>query len=177
MGLFCGNHIRVAAPQMSTVKAMQNASYATTNEGRLIAADLRGGALRKSSEGAAYALAVSLLFLAPAVHACQRITPPPVTPHVRTMTVTAYCACRHCCGPRARGITAAGTRARHGVIAADWRVLPKGAVLHVPGYGFGRVEDKGGAIRGNRLDLFFSSHAEALRWGRREIRVAVWRVR
>ncbi len=40
-------------------------------------------------------------------------------------------------------------------------------VRYVPGYGWGRVEDKGGAIKGEaRLDLFFHSHEAALQWGR-----------
>ena len=43
-------------------------------------------------------------------------------------------------------MTASGTRARHGTLAADTSVLPFGTVVEVPGYGFGRVEDRGGAI-------------------------------
>lgn len=75
------------------------------------------------------------------------------------------------------GITASGTRAKHGTVAADTRYYPFGTVVYVPGYGYGRVEDRGGAIKGpNRLDLWFASEREALRWGQRKgVRVTVWK--
>lgn len=63
--------------------------------------------------------------------------------------------------------------ARDGTIAADTRYYPFGTRMWVPGWGYGRVEDRGGAIKGaRRLDLFFDSHRQARRWGRR--RVEVW---
>jgi 3D (Asp-Asp-Asp) domain-containing protein len=73
------------------------------------------------------------------------------------------------------GITASGTRARPGTVAADTRYLPFGTLLHIPGYGWGRVEDRGGDIKGARLDLFFNSHQEALEWGRQTLPVKAWR--
>lgn len=109
--------------------------------------------------------------------------------------VTAYCPCGECCNwtrswfglgppviasgpskgqPKAVGITASGTRARPGTVAADPAVLPFGTILYVPGYGWGRVEDTGGAIRGHAIDLFFYSHDDALRWGRRRMQIEVW---
>lgn len=57
-----------------------------------------------------------------------------------------------------------------GTLAADWRYLPPRTRIYIPGYGWGRVEDKGSAIKGqNRLDLYFHSHQEALQWGRRDV--------
>ncbi len=48
--------------------------------------------------------------------------------------------------------------------------------MKIPGYGTGRVEDRGGAIKGPaRIDLFFKTHQQALGWGRRRICVQVWR--
>jgi len=86
-------------------------------------------------------------------------------------TVTAFCSCERCCGkPPAHklyGITASGQRARWGVVAADWGVLPRGtriALSCFPGQTF-VVLDKGGAIKGRRLDVWFPTHAEALRFG------------
>ena len=50
-----------------------------------------------------------------------------------------------------------------------------GTLIYVPGYGYGVVEDRGGDIRGRRrLDLFFNTHAEARRWGRRKIEAVVF---
>jgi 3D (Asp-Asp-Asp) domain-containing protein len=109
------------------------------------------------------------------------------------MEVTAYCPCGSCCNwrrnwrlrpviasgphagrPKAVGQTASGVMARRGTVAADTSVLPMGTVIHVPGYGYGRVEDRGGDIRGLRLDLYFRSHGDALHWGRRRVDVTVW---
>jgi len=115
---------------------------------------------------------------------------------VMTMEVTGYCNCGECCnwrrswmglgspvvekGPNAGkpkdvGVTSSGTRAAHGTIAADTSVLPFGTIVYVPGYGYGRVEDRGGAIKGNRLDLWFPTHAEAQAWGRKRMNVRVWK--
>lgn len=57
-----------------------------------------------------------------------------------------------------------------GTIAADWNHIAPRTRIYIPGYGWGRVEDKGSAIKGpNRLDLYFCSHQEALRWGRKDV--------
>ena len=94
----------------------------------------------------------------------------------RTMVVTAYCPCTACCGPSARGITASGrpVSANGGRFVAADRDLPFGTTLIIPGYNNGRpveVLDRGGAIRGNRLDVFFPTHREARQWGVRRLRV------
>ncbi len=80
-------------------------------------------------------------------------------------------------GQRKRvGITASGTKARPGTIAADTDYYPFGTIMYVPGYGYGRVEDRGGAIKGpNRLDVFFKRRSRALEWGRQHLRVRVWK--
>ncbi len=59
-----------------------------------------------------------------------------------------------------------------GTIAADTTYYKFGTRINVPGYGWGVVEDRGGAIKGaSRLDIYFDSHQEARRWGRRKVRV------
>lgn len=61
-----------------------------------------------------------------------------------------------------------------GTIAADIRYYPFGTRMYVPGWGWGRVEDRGGSIKGrNRIDLYFDSHTEALQWGRRKVAVRI----
>lgn len=83
-------------------------------------------------------------------------------------TVTAYCPCEKCCGAYANGYTATGEKATQGVtIAADPDVLPMGTKIELDGHTY-TVQDTGGAIAGNRLDLYFDSHEDALRWGVRE---------
>ena len=74
------------------------------------------------------------------------------------------------------GITASGKRAKHGTIAADTSIYPFGTIMYVPGYGYGVVEDRGGAIKGkHRIDLWFSSESKARKWGRQKnLKVQVW---
>ena len=65
---------------------------------------------------------------------------------------------------------------KKGTIAADTRYYPFGTEMYVPGYGWGRVEDRGSAIKGpSRIDLYFDSHQDALKWGRRKVRVEIHR--
>jgi 3D (Asp-Asp-Asp) domain-containing protein len=93
----------------------------------------------------------------------------------RMMTVTAYCPCAKCCGAGACGLTASGERAAVGLVAADWSVLPRGTRLIIPGYGAARVADRGGAIKGNHIDVFFTTHAQARAWGVRKLAVTIGR--
>lgn len=81
-----------------------------------------------------------------------------------TYKITAYCSCSYCCG-KSNGITASGTKAKAGrTIAADTSVLPFGTKVVIDGHTY-TVEDRGGAIRGNKIDVYCSSHSEALKWG------------
>ena len=77
-------------------------------------------------------------------------------------------------GQRKRvGITADGTKATKGTIAADTRLYPFGTKMYVPGYGWGEVHDVGSAIKGNHIDVFFSSRKKALKWGRKYLDVII----
>jgi len=72
-----------------------------------------------------------------------------------------------------RGRTASGIPVGPGVVAVDPAVIPLGTRLSIPGYGQGIAADTGGAIRGAHIDLWFSSHADALAWGRRTVTISV----
>ena len=88
--------------------------------------------------------------------------------------VTAYCACSKCCGKWADGYTASGTKATAGrTIAADTSILPFGTEVKIEGLGNYIVEDVGGAVKGNKLDIFFNSHEEALEFGVKNL-IAEW---
>jgi 3D (Asp-Asp-Asp) domain-containing protein len=95
------------------------------------------------------------------------------------MEVTAYCPCKKCCGPQAMGITASGKKVDYndgGFVAADTSVLPFGTRLLVPGYHANRpieVIDRGGAIKGHKLDVFYDTHEKAMEWGRKWVAVTV----
>ncbi len=70
------------------------------------------------------------------------------------------------------GVTSSGTKAGPGTIATPSR-YPYGTHMYVPGYGCGSVEDRGGAIRRNHIDLWFPTPQEAHEWGNPRLPVAV----
>ena len=82
-----------------------------------------------------------------------------------TYTLTAYCACAKCCG-KTDGITASGKKAVSGYTVAAPSNFPFGTKLEINGKIY-TVEDRGGAIQGKRLDIYFDSHQEALNFGRK----------
>lgn len=108
------------------------------------------------------------------------------------MMTTSYCHCRRCCSYRwflfvpyqktgffsfrfkQVGKTSSGTRVRPGTLAADTSLYPYGTIMHIPGYGYGRVEDTGGAIKGQHIDLYRPNHWFARRWGAQKKKVRVW---
>ncbi len=79
--------------------------------------------------------------------------------------LTHYCACSKCCGKWGGNTAWAGRLVPNRTIAVDPKVIPKLSWVHIDGYGLRRAEDTGGAIKGNRIDVAVSSHAEALRLG------------
>ncbi len=118
--------------------------------------------------------------------------PPPSDDEKGDVLVTGYCNCGDCCGwqfswlgfgppvytygplkgqRKEIGVTARGTVAHIGTVAADPKVYPFGTRLLIPCYGTGVVEDVGGAIKGKHIDGWFSSHQTALNWGPRDLKV------
>lgn len=90
---------------------------------------------------------------------------------VATMSATAYCPCKLCCGPKASGYTHSGVKAGYGIAAVDPKVIPLGTQFYIEGYGPAVAADIGSAIKGNRIDLCFETHQEALIFGRKKIQV------
>ena len=85
--------------------------------------------------------------------------------------VTAYCSCAKCCG-KVTGRTASGTHATAGQTVAASGQFAFGTKLIINGQEY-TVEDRGGAIQGNRIDIYMNSHAEALAWGVKYLPVQV----
>ncbi|WP_081328686.1 3D domain-containing protein [Neomoorella thermoacetica] len=88
------------------------------------------------------------------------------------MLATAYTASSE--EGTADGRTATGIKVRRGVVAVDPKVIPLGTKLYIEGYGEAIAADTGGAIKGNKIDLFMDSKQEALRWGRRWVLVTIY---
>ena len=85
--------------------------------------------------------------------------------------ITAYCSCAKCCGKKT-GITASGTKATSGRTVAASSQFAFGTKLIINGKEY-VVEDRGGAITGNKIDIYMDSHAEALAWGVKYLPVQV----
>jgi len=84
----------------------------------------------------------------------------------RTLTVSTI-------GYSLPGRTASGLPVGRGIVAVDPSVIPLGTRLYVPGYGEAVAADTGSAIRGNVIDLWFATTAEAYAWGRRTVVVTL----
>ena len=102
-----------------------------------------------------------------------------VTRFVRAlkMTATAYDATFESCGKHPDdpnyGITYSGLRVKPGIVAVDPKVIPLGTYLYIEGYGEALAADKGGAIKGNRIDLYYESPKDVARYGKRAVKVYI----
>ncbi len=73
-----------------------------------------------------------------------------------------------------RGRTASGRYTEHGIVAVDPRVIPLGSKLYIPGYGWAVAADTGGAIKGNKIDLWMPTSAQCYQWGVRNVDIKVY---
>lgn len=81
--------------------------------------------------------------------------------------ITAYCGGECCCGIWADEdcTTASGAQAVEGItVAADTDILPMGTVIRIDGHEY-TVQDTGSAVKGNVIDVYFTSHSDALSHG------------
>jgi 3D (Asp-Asp-Asp) domain-containing protein len=94
-----------------------------------------------------------------------------------SMSATAYDATFESCGKHPGdpqyGITYSGLKVRPGIVAVDPRVIPLGTWLYVDGYGEALAADIGGAIKGNKIDLYYESPADVRKFGRRPVKVYI----
>jgi 3D (Asp-Asp-Asp) domain-containing protein len=92
--------------------------------------------------------------------------------------VTSYCACQHCCGPNAKGVTASGKQVKEGMVACNW--LPFGTQVKVEGLGTFTVEDRGArSLFGSKtnhikhLDVYMPTHQAARQFGVKYLEVQI----
>ena len=104
-----------------------------------------------------------------AANKSQTIGPPPQPPSKggRKMSVSATCYIL-------KGTTASGLPTGPGIVAVDPTVIPLGTKLYIPGYGKGVAADTGGGIKGNIIDLWYSTYAECAKWGRRTVTITIY---
>ena len=109
---------------------------------------------------------IELNAIVQAIEVPETITEPIIGPiSLGEFRITAYCPCSKCCGKWADGLTYTGTVATEGrTIAVDPDVIPLGSIVEINGVEY-VAEDIGGVIKGDRADIFFDSHQDALEWG------------
>lgn len=93
----------------------------------------------------------------------------------KEFTVSASAFTANCNG--CSGITSSGINLKKNpdakVIAVDPSVIPIGTKVHVEGYGYAVAADKGSAIKGNKIDVFFPTTSEAYKWGRKNVTIKI----
>ena len=100
-------------------------------------------------------------------------------PVVRTLNASAYCSCARCCG-KSNGVTSSGNIAREWHTVAAGSGYPIGTVIYIPAFadmpngGWFVVEDRGGAISNNKIDVFMGSHESAIQFGRRNLECYIY---
>jgi 3D (Asp-Asp-Asp) domain-containing protein len=100
---------------------------------------------------------------------------------IKTVVATGYTAYYESTGKHpghpSFGITYSGVKVKrdlYSTVAADLNVFPIGTILFVPGYGYGVVADKGGAIKGNKVDLYYETVEDVYNnWGKKTLDVYV----
>lgn len=108
-----------------------------------------------------------------AMSADEIVKTEPQLASIGTYRITHYCNCARCCGKWVGGPTASGAMPKAGrTIAVDTKKIPFGTHVWINGHEY-VAEDRGGAIKGYRIDIFCSSHAEALKKGVYEAEVYV----
>lgn len=101
------------------------------------------------------------------------------TPTVKTINTSAYCSCASCCG-KTNGITSSGAKATAWYTVAAGKAYPIGTIIYIPALsnkpngGWFVVQDRGGAISNNKLDIFCSTHSEALQFGRKNLECYIY---
>ena len=101
------------------------------------------------------------------------------TPIIKTLNTSAYCACISCCG-KTNAVTASGAIASAWYTVAAGRYYPIGTIIYVPSLsnkpngGWFMVQDRGGAISNNKMDIFFNSHSAALQFGRKNLECYIY---
>lgn len=102
-----------------------------------------------------------------------------MTPKVVNMNTSAYCSCARCTG-KTNGITSSGAQAKEWYTVAAGSGYPIGTVIYIPALankpngGWFVVEDRGGAISNNRIDIYMGSHSSAISFGRRNLECYVY---
>ena len=92
----------------------------------------------------------------------------PVQAEKKEYEITAYCACKKCCGKWSGGPTASGVKPVEGVTVAAPRSIPFHTKIHIEGVGNRVVHDRLAKKYDHRIDVYFASHDAALKFGKQK---------
>lgn len=101
------------------------------------------------------------------------------TPIIKNFNTSAYCSCAKCCG-KTNGITSSGVKASSWCTLAAGKAYPVGTIIYIPALsnkpngGWFIVQDRGGAISNNKLDVYMGTHLQALQFGRKNLECYVY---
>lgn len=101
------------------------------------------------------------------------------TPIVKKFNTSAYCSCLKCCG-KTNGITSSGAKATSWYTIAAGKTYPIGTIIYIPALkdkpngGWFIVQDRGGAISNNKLDIYMGAHSQAIQFGRKNLECYVY---
>lgn len=101
------------------------------------------------------------------------------TPTVKTFNTSAYCSCEKCCG-KTSGVTSSGVSATTWSTIAAGKAYPIGTIIYIPALkdkpngGWFIVEDRGGSITNNKIDIYMGTHTEAIQYGRKSLECYVY---
>ena len=90
-----------------------------------------------------------------------------------TWKITGYCACEICCPNTSDGITASGTKVDAQTTVAADKSIPFGTQIYIDGLGIKTVEDRGSAVNGNHIDVYFDSHEKAKQFGVQYLQIKI----
>lgn len=94
---------------------------------------------------------------------------------VKEIVVSASAFTANCNG--CSGVTSSGVNLKRNpeikLIAVDPSIIKLGTKVYVEGYGYAIAGDTGGSIKGNKIDVFFSSTSEAYKWGRKTVTIKI----
>lgn len=100
-------------------------------------------------------------------------------PQIKTFNTSAYCSCSKCCGKESK-ITSSGAQASSWYTLAAGKGYPVGTIIYIPYFkdkpngGWFVVQDRGGAISNNKLDVYMGTHLQALQFGRKNLKCHVY---
>lgn len=101
------------------------------------------------------------------------------TPTVKTFNTSAYCSCAKCCG-KTSGVTSSGATPTTWSTIAAGKNYPIGTIIYIPALkdkpneGWFIVQDRGGSITNNKLDIYMGTHTEAIQYGRKSLECYVY---